>query len=161
MQNDKEKFKTELKRRIYAWVLRLIAFLDIAVTRAQAAPEGGEPLASSPSRSGRPEDSGREDVGGVATDIGERANQSPAQGGTLAGLDTVRDKPDLASMASIANAVQLSRVAGGEGNRTPETLMPSQGSYHTAPSAPLLLLSFSEQARLDLGSSLLTLKGRK
>ena len=28
MQNDKAKFKTELKRRIYAWVLRLIRFLD-------------------------------------------------------------------------------------------------------------------------------------
>ena len=28
MKNDKEKFKTELKRRIYSWVLRLIKFLD-------------------------------------------------------------------------------------------------------------------------------------
>lgn len=28
MKNDKEKFKTELKRRIYAWILRLIKFLD-------------------------------------------------------------------------------------------------------------------------------------
>lgn len=28
MQNDKEKFKTELKRRIYNWVLRLIKFVD-------------------------------------------------------------------------------------------------------------------------------------
>ncbi|PJE57514.1 MAG: four helix bundle protein [Candidatus Portnoybacteria bacterium CG10_big_fil_rev_8_21_14_0_10_38_18] len=28
MKNDKEKFKTELKRRIYSWILRLIKFLD-------------------------------------------------------------------------------------------------------------------------------------
>lgn len=28
MKNDKEKFKTELKRRMYAWVLRLINFID-------------------------------------------------------------------------------------------------------------------------------------
>ena len=28
MENDKEKFKTELKRRIYVWVIRLIKFLD-------------------------------------------------------------------------------------------------------------------------------------
>lgn len=28
MQNDKVKFKTELKKRIYQWVLGLIAFLD-------------------------------------------------------------------------------------------------------------------------------------
>jgi len=28
MQNGKEKFKTELKRRIYNWVLRLVEFLD-------------------------------------------------------------------------------------------------------------------------------------
>lgn len=28
MQNDKEKFKAELKRRIYNWILRLIDFLD-------------------------------------------------------------------------------------------------------------------------------------
>jgi len=28
MQNDKVKFKTELKRRIYTWILRLIKFLD-------------------------------------------------------------------------------------------------------------------------------------
>ncbi|MBI2639671.1 MAG: four helix bundle protein [Candidatus Sungbacteria bacterium] len=30
MKNDKEKFKTEFKRRIYIWVLRLIKFLDSA-----------------------------------------------------------------------------------------------------------------------------------
>ncbi|HXK40964.1 MAG TPA: four helix bundle protein [Candidatus Paceibacterota bacterium] len=29
MENDKVKFKIELKKRIYAWVLRLIKFLDI------------------------------------------------------------------------------------------------------------------------------------
>jgi four helix bundle protein len=29
MQNDKEKFKTELKARIYSWVVRLIKFLDL------------------------------------------------------------------------------------------------------------------------------------
>lgn len=28
MQNDKEKLKNDLKRRIYQWVLHLIAFLD-------------------------------------------------------------------------------------------------------------------------------------
>lgn len=28
MQNDKEKFKTELKTRIYKWVVRLVRFLD-------------------------------------------------------------------------------------------------------------------------------------
>ena len=28
MKNDKEKFKTELKHRIYIWILRLIKFLD-------------------------------------------------------------------------------------------------------------------------------------
>jgi len=28
MKNDKEKFKTELKKRIYYWVLKLIAFID-------------------------------------------------------------------------------------------------------------------------------------
>ncbi|MDP3795431.1 MAG: four helix bundle protein [bacterium] len=28
MQNDKEKFKSNLKWRIYQWILRLIAFLD-------------------------------------------------------------------------------------------------------------------------------------
>ena len=28
MKNDKENFKTELKRRIYTWVIRLIKFLD-------------------------------------------------------------------------------------------------------------------------------------
>jgi len=28
MKNDKEKFKTELKRRIYTWTLRLVKFLD-------------------------------------------------------------------------------------------------------------------------------------
>lgn len=28
MKNDKEEFKTELKRRIYNWVIRLIKFLD-------------------------------------------------------------------------------------------------------------------------------------
>lgn len=28
MKNDKEKFKTELKRRIYSWILYLIKFLD-------------------------------------------------------------------------------------------------------------------------------------
>ena len=28
MKNDKEKFKAELKRRIYAWILKLIKFLD-------------------------------------------------------------------------------------------------------------------------------------
>lgn len=28
MQNDKEKFKIEFKRRIYHWVLRLIKFID-------------------------------------------------------------------------------------------------------------------------------------
>lgn len=28
MKNDKEKFKIELKRRIYNWILRLIKFLD-------------------------------------------------------------------------------------------------------------------------------------
>jgi len=28
MQNDKEKFKTDLKRRIYNWVIKLIKFLD-------------------------------------------------------------------------------------------------------------------------------------
>ncbi|MBI5077232.1 four helix bundle protein [Candidatus Falkowbacteria bacterium] len=28
MENEKEKFKTELKRRIYTWILRLIKFLD-------------------------------------------------------------------------------------------------------------------------------------
>jgi four helix bundle protein len=28
MKNDKEKFKTELKRRIYTWILRLVKFLD-------------------------------------------------------------------------------------------------------------------------------------
>lgn len=29
MQNDKEKFKMELKTRIYIWVVRLIKFLDM------------------------------------------------------------------------------------------------------------------------------------
>lgn len=28
MENDKEKFKTEFKRRIYTWVIRLVRFLD-------------------------------------------------------------------------------------------------------------------------------------
>ncbi len=28
MQNDKEKFKIEFKKRLYTWVLRLIRFLD-------------------------------------------------------------------------------------------------------------------------------------
>lgn len=28
MKNDKKKFKTELKRKIYNWILRLIKFLD-------------------------------------------------------------------------------------------------------------------------------------
>lgn len=28
MENDKEKFKNEFKRRLYAWVLRLIKFID-------------------------------------------------------------------------------------------------------------------------------------
>jgi len=28
MKNDKEKFKTELKNRIYKWILQLIKFLD-------------------------------------------------------------------------------------------------------------------------------------
>jgi four helix bundle protein len=28
MKNDKEKFKTEMKRRIYFWVIRLVKFLD-------------------------------------------------------------------------------------------------------------------------------------
>jgi four helix bundle protein len=28
MQNDKEKFKTEFKKRIYRWILRLIKFTD-------------------------------------------------------------------------------------------------------------------------------------
>lgn len=28
MKNDKEKFKTEIKRRIYNWILKLIKFLD-------------------------------------------------------------------------------------------------------------------------------------
>lgn len=28
MQNDKAKFKTELKKRIYNWVLKLIKFID-------------------------------------------------------------------------------------------------------------------------------------
>lgn len=28
MENDKEKFKVELKRRIYEWILRLVDFLD-------------------------------------------------------------------------------------------------------------------------------------
>lgn len=28
MKNDKEKFKTELKHRIYNWIIRLIRFLD-------------------------------------------------------------------------------------------------------------------------------------
>ncbi len=28
MKNDKEKFKTDFKKRIYIWVLRLIKFLD-------------------------------------------------------------------------------------------------------------------------------------
>jgi len=28
MKNDKEKFKTEFKRRIYYWIIRLIKFLD-------------------------------------------------------------------------------------------------------------------------------------
>ncbi len=28
MKNDKEKFKTEFKLRIYKWVLKLIEFLD-------------------------------------------------------------------------------------------------------------------------------------
>lgn len=28
MENDKEKFKNAFKRRMYAWVLRLIKFID-------------------------------------------------------------------------------------------------------------------------------------
>jgi len=28
MQNDKEKFKTELRKRIYRWIIRLIKFTD-------------------------------------------------------------------------------------------------------------------------------------
>ena len=28
MKNDKEKFKTEFKKRIYVWILKLVAFLD-------------------------------------------------------------------------------------------------------------------------------------
>jgi len=28
MKNDKEKFKTEFKKRIYQWILRLIKFID-------------------------------------------------------------------------------------------------------------------------------------
>lgn len=28
MKNDKEKFKTEFKRRIYVWIIKLIRFLD-------------------------------------------------------------------------------------------------------------------------------------
>ena len=28
MENEREKFKTEFKRRIYVWVIRLIKFLD-------------------------------------------------------------------------------------------------------------------------------------
>ena len=28
MQNDKEKFKNEFKKRLYNWVLRLIRFID-------------------------------------------------------------------------------------------------------------------------------------
>jgi four helix bundle protein len=28
MKNDKEKFKIELKRRMYSWTLRLISFID-------------------------------------------------------------------------------------------------------------------------------------
>lgn len=28
MQNDKEKFKNEFKKRLYSWVLRLIKFID-------------------------------------------------------------------------------------------------------------------------------------
>jgi len=28
MQNDNEKFKNEFKKRVYAWVLRLIKFID-------------------------------------------------------------------------------------------------------------------------------------
>jgi len=28
MKNDKEKFKTEFKKRIYNWILRLIKFID-------------------------------------------------------------------------------------------------------------------------------------
>ncbi len=36
MKNDKEKFKTELKQRMYAWVIHLVKFID-ALPKGQSA----------------------------------------------------------------------------------------------------------------------------
>ena len=76
-------------------------------------------------------------------------------------LDTIRE-PELAPKYSLVNPEILSSGlvdnsigAGPAGNRTPETLVLTQNSYHTGPSTPLMYQISGNKSNTLFGNSVI------